>query len=252
VGPIRQRSGGQPTRVTGMRAVRRLLRFFHVVAPVPRLMLATFAAVTIAAAVLTLVQPAKAADAVAPLLLLQLFAASSGFSLPARRGHYDLILTAGESRVRIAAAHWMMSIAPGIASWLLLGAVEIARVGPGRASTITSGSCAAFILMSTIPWATSASLPRFAAAIGWQLLLSLLIVSLSADTALRLFGSMEGGRAWIEAMVAVLVYPPVLVGESIASARGLIVIPSLLVSAAAMACALMTIDRQDIPLEGAQ
>ena len=61
---------------------------------------------------------------VAPVLLLQLFAAASGFMVPARRGHYDLLLTRGDSRLAIAVVHWAMSILPGVLSWFVLAAIE--------------------------------------------------------------------------------------------------------------------------------
>jgi hypothetical protein len=80
-------------------------RYFRVVAVVPPLFLAGFV-VTVAAAAVTLTRdPSAASEALTPVLLLQLFAASSGFQIPARRGYYDLLLTsesrAGRSRWRI-------------------------------------------------------------------------------------------------------------------------------------------------------
>lgn len=232
--------------------IARLLYFFHVVPPVPRLMVATLAVITVALAALVAFRPARAPAALIPLLLLQMFAAASGFSVPARRGHYDLLLTSGEGRVRIAAAHWVMSILPGLASWVALAVTEqMATRGTGRA-IVSSGSVAALLLVSTIPWALTVSLPRFAGAIGWLSVLSMAAVFLPADRILALGSTPGAGRSPVEAVLAILVYPPVLAAESVAGARGFIVLPAALIAAASMVHAFRWIDRTDIPLEAAQ
>ena len=67
------------------------------------------------------------------MLLLQLFGNSSGFDVPARRGHYDLLLTHGEARRRIIIGHWAASALPGVASWLVLGVVSCTRLAATNA-----------------------------------------------------------------------------------------------------------------------
>jgi len=94
------------------------LRYFQVVAVVPPLFLAGFV-ITIAASAVTLTDdPTAATEALTPVLLLQLFSASSGFQIPARRGYYDLLLTSGTPRWQIAVAHCLASVMPGITSWI--------------------------------------------------------------------------------------------------------------------------------------
>src|SRR5688572_10369335 len=107
-----------------MRDLLDIVRFFRIVNPIPRLMMRAFAGLALLAALLVLARPDRPADAMTPVLLLQLFAASSGFMVPARRGHFDLLLTAGYSRVRIAATHWVLSILPGLGTWLVLAGIE--------------------------------------------------------------------------------------------------------------------------------
>ena len=63
-----------------------VLHYFRVVAVVPPLFLAGFASVVAAAAITLALDPSAAREALAPVLLLQMFAASSGFAAPARRG----------------------------------------------------------------------------------------------------------------------------------------------------------------------
>ena len=104
--------------------LRYLIRFFHVVPPVPSMMTGTFAVLTLAAAIAIVGDSHAAAGALVPVLLLQVFAASSGFTLPARRGHYDLLFTRANGRTSIALMHWASSIGTGIASWLVLAMLE--------------------------------------------------------------------------------------------------------------------------------
>ena len=235
-----------------MRGALQLLHFFHVVPPLPRLMVVAFAAVTLAGMALVALSPLPAGGALTPILLLQLFAASSGFAVPARRGHYDLLLTIGHSRVGIAAAHWLTSILPGAAGWLLLSAAELAFARESAPSIASSGSIVALVIVSTLPWAMTVALPRFAGAIGWMVCVALIGVSLPGERILRTAGSLGGGGTWIESVLALVLYPPVLVGEPITGPQGFIVLPALLLSFAAMTCALWWIARQDIPLEAAQ
>ena len=91
-----------------------VLRFFIVVALVPRTLLATLFAACAAGCIAIAVNAHHAAAAAAPLLLLQIFATSSGFIIPARRGHYDLLLTCGARRPTIALVHWLVSFTPGV------------------------------------------------------------------------------------------------------------------------------------------
>lgn len=235
-----------------MSRVLRLLYFFHVVPPVPRWMVATLAATTVASAALVALQPSRAAAALIPVLLVQLFAAASGFSVPARRGHYDLLLTTGEDRLWIAAAHWVMSILPGVLGWVALAVVERLATAGAAASVMSSGSAAALILVSTVPWALTVSLPRFAGAIAWLALLSFAAVLLPPDRTLALVSRLGAGGSWLEAVAALLVYPPVLAGEALVGAQAFIVLPALLLAAGAMTHAMVSIDRTDVPLEAAQ
>lgn len=235
-----------------MPRLRYLVMFFWMVAPVPRLMVLAFAVVTAAGAVSLVSQPEGAARVLMPLLLLQLFAASSGFAVPARRGHFDFVLTMGESRWRIAAAHWVVSILPGVGGWAVMACVEAAATRGSEISLLSSGSVAAVAITSTVPWALAVSLPRFAVAIGW--LLALAIVNMTA-AGQRMLSQQPAGdvdSSWYETAIAVLLYPPRMAGESIRAPEAFAVVPVLIVAFVVMAAALFSIDRRDIPLEAAQ
>src|SRR6185503_10032240 len=139
-----------------------LARFFFVAPPMPLLMIGAFAVATVVAVVSVIMEPARASGALTPVLLLQLFACASGFDVPARRGHYDLLLTHGEARRRIIVAHWVASALPGVFCWLLLAIVGYtSNSGDSRAALLNGGTISAVILVSTIPWAATVRLPRF-------------------------------------------------------------------------------------------
>ena len=117
-----------------MRDLWYLVRFFHVVPPVPPMMKGTFAILTLASAIAIVADAGAATGALVPVLVLQAFAVSSGFTLPARRGHYDLLFTRGNSRTSIALVHWASSVATGIGSWLVLAVLELVVSAGARAT----------------------------------------------------------------------------------------------------------------------
>ena len=238
--------------MTDIRRALLIFRFFRIVSPVPRLLMGALATVTMAATVIVVWEPLRADVALTPVLLVQLFAASSGFMLPARRGHYDLLLTSGHPRVAIAVAHWVTAILPGVVSWTVLAVAEIATTRGSAASMLASGTVAALVLVSTLPWALTVGLPRFAGAIGWLLLLALFAAVLAPLAPPRLFNILGGGESWAEAAVALMLYPPMLVGESLAGPQVFLVAPALMIAAGCMVDAVRRIDREDSPLEAAQ
>jgi hypothetical protein len=230
-----------------------LVRFFAVVPPMPLLMVGAFGVVTAAVAVVVAFDTSRAHGALAPILLLQLFACSSGFDVPARRGHYDLLLTHAGSRRLVVVGHWLASACPGVVSWLVLAAICGVAAGWDSSEVLfSSGSVAAVCLVSTIPWATTLRLPRFSGAVGWLLIVA--TVSLAAPSALSIDADRppQDWESWTRMAGAVLVYPPALVGRSLSGVQALAVAPALLFASAALALALWSADRRDIPLEAAQ
>lgn len=213
------------------------LRFFRVVTTQPSLIVWTFVVVMFVGIVAIVRDPSRSAGAMVPVLLLQLFAASSGFEVPARRGHYDLLLTSGHQRVWMAVAHWAMSIAPGIMVWLALALIE-AAVPAGRMTLLTSGTLAAMALVSTLPWAVTVRLPRFSGGIGWLL-------------ALAIFTSVWPSMP-LSSALGFLIYPAGLVGRNLGVKDGLVAAPAMLVALGAMVAAFRWVSRAAVPLEAAQ
>jgi len=217
--------------------MRELVRFFRVVPPVPSLMVVTFLVVTIVSVAAIAIDRSLVAGMLKAVLVVQLFAVSSGFVGHARRGHYDLLLTRGEGRMAIALVHWALSAAPGLASWLSVAAAEsVISLGHARVS-MASGSIVAVVIVSTTPWAFTTFLPRFAAAIGW---LAVFAVCAAVQSSLS-----------VALPLVTLVYPLALVGVDIRSQLGAVAVP-LAVALVSAGAALFAIRRISIPLDGAQ
>ena len=235
-----------------MQDVAYILRFFRVVSPIPPLMTGTFGVVSAVAATAVMFDPARASGAIAPVLLLQLFAASSGFGAPARRGHYDLLLTRGVGRTGVALAHWTVSIAPGVASWIGIAVVEFVASRGHRVALLASGTWAAVGLVSTLPWALNVALPRFASGIGWLLVL----VTATTTFSRPVIGEWTVGSTQVEALVwpawVFLISPLGAVGRSLGWSEMLAVAPALTIAVGAMVIASRWAARADVPLEASQ
>ena len=222
------------------------LRFFRIVAPLPPLIGWTFFVVVATGALVITRDPTRASGALIPILLLQLFAASSGFEVPARRGHYDLLLTSGHGRVWMALVHWGTSISQGIAAWLALIMIERIASGGTSATLLAAGTWAAVGLVSTLPWAITVRLPRFSGGIGWLLVLAISTsmwpwTEQSSDVAHPLMS------AW-----RFLVYPPSLVGHAFRMDEAVIAAPALVLACGSMVAACRWVSKTSVPLEAAQ
>ena len=227
------------------------LRFFRVVPTQPTLIVWTFVVVVAVGVIAILREPSRSEGAMAPVLLLQLFAASSGFEVPARRGHYDLLLTSGHHRIWMALVHWATSIAPGVMAWLSLAAFELTARGGADALLLTTGTCAAMVLVSTLPWAITVRLPRFSGGIGW-------LLALTISTSVLSPGNVPGSRSANDVSEVIwlawefLVYPVVFVGHELSVDEGLIAAPALVFALGSMAAACRWVSRANVPLEAAQ
>jgi hypothetical protein len=227
------------------------LRFFRVVPTQPALIVWTFGVVVAVGVIAIVRDPSRSEGAMVPVLLLQLFAASSGFEVPARRGHYDLLLTSGHHRIPMALVHWATSIAPGAMAWLSLAAVELIARGGADTLLLTTGTGAAMVLVSTLPWAITVRLPRFSGGIGWLLALTISTSVLSSGNVPgRQSANDVGDVIWLA--WEFLVYPVVFVGHQLGVGEGLIAAPALVLALGSMAAACRWISRANVPLEAAQ
>jgi hypothetical protein len=216
--------------------MRELVRFFRVVPPVPPLMVTTFIVVAAVSVAAIAVDARYASGTVDAVIVLQLFAVSSGFAGNARRGYYDLLLTRGEHRVVVAMVHWALSAAPGVTTWAVVAMAEATLTAGASTIGFAAGTILALAATSTIGWAVTVPLPRFAGAIGW-------VVTVAMAAALR-------PAAGAPEAVTNVIFPLTMVGRPVVSLAG--TLPVAIVSAATMAGALVWVERVDVRLEAAQ
>ena len=186
------------------------LRFLLVVSPPAMWMYVAFAASVLIGAATLWLNPKDVDSAFGSILLLQMFAASSGFAGSAARGYFDPILAGGRSRNRIAMGSLVASTLPGVAAWLIIVLIAAALGHAGTA--LTFHRFVALILVSTIAWAGGLALPRMAAGGLWAFVL--LTAALS--------------RGAVADYLVVVQSPPAGVHDALASAAAFAICPYLL------------------------
>ena len=227
------------------------LRFFAIAQLHSPYMLLALGAVLVSGIGTLVVDPARGADALAPLALLQMLAASSGFAVAARRGHFDLLLTAGPGRVNVALAHLGLSILPGIVVWGTLGVVEMVVGATLRPLTFASGSVVSVWVISALAWAFTVRLPRLSGGIAWLLGIAMWMVGWSGGSAVMIAVN-EGRADALTRAVIVTLCPFVLVGKRLSGSDAVLAIPAVMLATIFTAMAVSWIARMDVPLESAQ
>jgi hypothetical protein len=203
------------------------IRYFHVVPVVPPLFNVAFA-IAVAAAAMRLMNDASAGiEALTPVLLLQLFVASSGFRFAVRRGYYDLLLTSSTPRWQIALAHCLVSISPGVISWLCIGALEAAASRGMGWVWFAPGTCVAFGGASLLAWSVAAFSSRTATTVVWVLVLTI-------------------------PAIARVVSPVQLLGTTWATAERFVLAAVCTTAVVAFGAAIASVVRGSAPLEAAQ
>ena len=220
-----------------------IVRFFTVVRPVPRLTRLTFVLMTLIGVLHLALVPTARTGALMPVFVLQAFTVSSGFLGDARRGHFDVLLTRGVGRVRVAVVYWLLCAAPGIVCWLVVAA---ACAGLRHdAALFSTGTIVAMLSVSAVPWALTVPSTRFSGALAWLLVILCLAPLWPGDIS----GTRDVPPV-VEAIAFVIV-PAWLVGRD---ALGIWpqVLPSVGVVLTTMMAALVWIGGVDLPLESGQ
>jgi hypothetical protein len=117
---------------------------------------------------------------------------------------------------------------------------------------LATGSCAAVIVVSTLPWALAAPLPRFAPSVGWLLVVSAIGALASDDRQPPLLLAQSYEASAVSQATLFIVYPFGVVGREFSGAQAMILIPGVAAAVMAMAAACAWIARADFPLEAAQ
>jgi hypothetical protein len=227
------------------------LHFFAIAPLHSRYMLLALAAVLVSGIGMLIVDPGKGADALTPLALLQMLAASSGFAVAARRGHLDLLLTAGPARVNVALAHLGLSILPGMLVWWALGLVEMLVARTVRPLAFASGSVVSLCVISALAWALTVRLPRLSGGIAWLLGIAMWIVGWSGGSVV-IEAVNEGRTSAFTHAVVVTLCPFMLIGKRLSGGEAVLVLPSIALALVLSAYAVNWIVRMDVPLESAQ
>ena len=224
------------------------LRFFSFVPLQSPVMLSGLGLVCVAGLVQLALIEGSGRDVVTTLLALQMFSVSTGFAIPARRGHYDSLLTGGASRHAVVGGHLAMSVLPGIAVWGILGLAD--QILGGHA-VWASGSIVALGLVSLGGWAVSAGLPRLSGGVIW---LVLLVAGIGWSTIWRqdILAVAGGGGAIGTRALTYLLCPLVAAGRALSAEDFLAILPATVLILSAGALAWRGLVRMNVSLEAAQ
>jgi hypothetical protein len=201
----------------------RSLRFFFIIGLHPSYALALLTAIVLVGGWTTWVTPGELDTGLGMLLFLQMFLVSTGFTIPARQGHFDPLLTCAGSRPRIAAAHCLASIAPGAAGWLTLAITGLAVGSPAAWSALLGDRMAALVIVSALGWTAGFLLPRGAAGVIWIAALVALLLT-RTDVVPTWSLAMERSVAVVIHAVTVTLCPFVLIGVHPPLANGSVLI----------------------------
>ena len=229
----------------------RALRFFCTVRLHSNYMLGGMAVLGMIGVVEVAASPERGIDAAVPLLLLHMFGVSSGFAVPARRGHFDLLLTGGTSRLEIAAAHWIVSVAPGLIAWFTLGLCEALLWSAQPGAVFASGTVAAVALISSLGWAVTVPLPRLSGGAIWLFALVVVLTSAGYGRAGLLTAAQGGGGSWSLGSMFVLC-PLLLAGMRLEAGQFWALVPGLAFGLTSALAAAVWVVRVNLGLEASQ
>lgn len=227
---------------------RHSLRFFWVLLRPSRALLALSLMLIGFAVRLASTDPGGFDQTFAWALMLQMFAASTGYMHAATSGYFDVMLSGQSDRMRVAAAHFAISILPGTVVWFLLALIEISVQVPHRTTALAPSALAAFAHVSAVVWTVTLRCRRYTGGGLW--LAAIVVLAATHDlTSLRtLFGSAHDTWADVlSAAGAALVCPLIMVAD--AATADPAVVALVIGAAGVFSCVgLWTIARADLPL----
>jgi hypothetical protein len=158
--------------------MRRLspLRYFTAVSPPSPPLVAVLGILATVAAALEILDRGSSDWVLASVVLMQLFASSTGFRRHATRGYFDPILL-GTSRARVALAHLTVSATPGFLAWTAAGIAEAVAARSLSVPAFRPAGWAALLLASAVPWAASVRTAPFLGGTLWLVVSVSLLIS---------------------------------------------------------------------------
>lgn len=188
------------------------VRYFSVVGLHPTYAHVALAAIVVLGLVTVWLNAAELDSGLGMILFVQMFLASSGFAARARRGHFDPVLTIASDRTLVVFSHWLVSILPGLAAWMLLAGAGWLLGSPAAISALAGRRVAALLIVSALAWAAGVVLPRGAAGVLWIAVLLALLVRRADLLPLILIMPASSGTLLRQAATLVLC-PFLLVGS---------------------------------------
>ena len=116
----------------------------------------------------TSVSPGELDSGLGMVLFVQMFLASTGFLVRARRGYFDPLLWGAGNRTRALVWHWLVSIAPGVAGWVCLAGAGFALGSPAAGSAFVGKRAVALFVVSALAWTAGFTLTRGTAGVVWM------------------------------------------------------------------------------------
>jgi hypothetical protein len=145
------------------------LRFFVRVCLHPVHHLAVLAVVVVIGVWTIAMSAGELDSALGMLLFVQMFLASSGFLVRARRGHFDPILASrsASGRARVVACHWLASVLPGFLGWTVVYVTAWSLSGGAWSFASMGSRFVALFIVSALAWTAGLALPRGAGGALW-------------------------------------------------------------------------------------
>lgn len=144
------------------------------------------------------------------LVVIQMFAVSTGFRGHASRGYYDVLLPRFTRR-KLALAHATAAAAPGALAWVAIAAVQVAGGRSARVLALSPSALTAFVLVSLVAWSVSVPLGPLT---GGSLWLAGAVAAAVNGGAMKLAGLAHAGTSVTPAarLAVMMAFPPFLVG----------------------------------------
>ncbi|MEO8190872.1 MAG: hypothetical protein ABI682_11075 [Acidobacteriota bacterium] len=222
-----------------------VLRFINMVTPVRTVLLLPMGATLVFGAWLEAKNPGSSDSAVAFLMLLQLFAVSTGFVSHARRGFYDPVL---ERVPRRAIAHFFCALWPGCIVLVGIGIAEL--IAGGRTHALGASAWTALALISSVAWAVSVRAGALSGGAVWLLASLALLLSGRGLNVLGVIKAAELGQASLRDVVETgLLYPVTIPSLNLSTPAEAILLG---VSATALTAGVEYIARADFPIREEQ
>jgi hypothetical protein len=182
------------------------------------------------------------------LLLCQSFAAATGFSGRARRGHFDQLLVVPVSRTRVGIAHAVVSTGTGLTTWFVVAAIEAVANHWRWPTGLTIQALSALLYMSAVAWAAALPFGRYSSGVVW-LIVAIVLAGAGKLLILRqaYIATTETAADVWRASGAALIFPPLMVSEATAPTA----LSTFVVLAAAIVVfgiGVIAVELLDIPL----